>query len=175
MKILNQLKIVLLFSGAAEQKAQQYVKSFSSFENEFCVEPIKSLRFDNNLADFRTLATASSSTIQGEVGELGQITVTQYGIHDEEPERYAFYNEAYDNLFIKFIPTKQRYNKFLKNNRVCIKRTVEFQGALIAEYTTANSDRLRYAVYCAHDSEFSEQDLQEFANRCNANKTAVFG
>lgn len=174
MKILDQLRLVLLFKGTAEQMTDYYTRSLKHFEDTFSMEPTKSLRFDNNAADYRTLANASSASIQGELEGLGEISVTQYGISDEDPERYAFYNEAYEPLYVRFITTLEKYKRFISNNKVIVEREVSFRGATIVEYTTTTSDKLRYAICCEDDLEFSAQDITDFANQCNAGKTAVF-
>ena len=217
MKVLDQLKLVLLFSGIGKEDAKKYIQAFESYESQFSVEPIKSLRFDNNLADFKTLqhgnaallegktsledevtdltagintnsaeaddaeaGADNSATIDGEVPGLGTITAIQYGVRDEEPERYAFYcSEFKEQLFIRLFSTARMFAAYQHNSKIQIVSKFEFKGVTLLKYHSSNSERDRFAIYCPEGVTFTDEDFNsfetEYTNFLKGKSTAVFG
>lgn len=217
MTVLDQLKLVLLFKGMNKEDAKKYIQAFESYESQFSVDPIKSLRFDNNLADFKTLTYGNAAllegktsledevtdptagidinsteaddaeagadnsvTIDGEVPGLGTITAIQYGVRDEEPERYAFYcSEFKEQLFIRLFTTAKTFAAYQNNSRIQIVSKFEFNGVTLLKYHSSNSQRDRFAIYCPEDVVFTEEDFGSFEDAYTAflkgKSTAVFG
>lgn len=175
MRVLDQLKLVLLFKNVEASEAAKYVDTLESFERDFLVDPIRSLRFDNSRQEFNTLLSANSVNLDGEVAGLGMVTAAQYGVREEEPERYAFYSESYkESLFIKFFVSPKHYAAFRHNNRVQVLAEFKFRGVDLLKYRSAQSDRVRYAIFCPQDVEFDAEDFNDFPVQFQSTKTAVF-
>lgn len=178
MKTIDALKLVLIYKNFSDDDAKKYLDSFEQFEEHFLAYPVKSLRFDVKYDEFHQ-TTADGSIIDGEVTGLGTVSIAQYGVRGEEPERYAFYSEQYPSpLFIRLFDTQKTYSSFRNNSKITVLDTIPFMGAELLKYHSSNSANDRYAVFSAEDITISEDNIREFrdtlAKRAGVNETRVF-
>lgn len=181
MKFSTVLRLVAIYKGIPANDYKKYIDSYDSFSSKFAVDTIKSVKFDSRVPEARKLNASSKSEIDGDVAGVGIVKVVQYGIHEEEPNRYAFFSDAYtDNLFIRMFDKSNKLDKFLSNIKITVRREVSIGSAKIVEYTSENSNTLRHAVYMPTGCMVSDDDIQKFegeysAVQANADeKTSVF-